>query len=249
MEPRLEVEALTPEMLRPPRRPLSAILRVPFRLRNLVWESLLVLTAAVAAAAYATGYGYVPVRLASPPAGSNLPIDAAALKREISRLQVQQKQLTGAFQKTTPTGLYVVIDQTQNRLYLKKDQQVLKEAVCSAGSGMILQEQGGKNRRWVFDTPRGYFKVLSKMGDPVWKKPDWAFIEEGKPIPTDPNERFDYGTLGEYALYFGNGYLIHGTLYERLLGRSVTHGCIRLGRDDLREIYKAVPIGTPIYIY
>jgi L,D-transpeptidase YbiS len=43
--------------------------------------------------------------------------------------------------------------------------------------------------------------------------------------------------------------MIHGTLYERLLGRSVTHGCIRLGKEDLRKVFGAVPIGTPIYIY
>ena len=58
-----------------------------------------------------------------------------------------------------------------------------------------------------------------------------------------------FGLLGEYALYFGNGYLIHGTLYERYLRRSVSHGCIRVGRDDLREVYRVAPIGTPIYIY
>jgi L,D-transpeptidase YbiS len=83
----------------------------------------------------------------------------------------------------------------------------------------------------------------------VWRKPDWAFVEEGQPIPTKAAERFEYGTLGEYALYFGNGYMIHGTLYERLLGRSVTHGCIRLGRDDLRKVWAMVPVGTPIFVY
>ena len=83
----------------------------------------------------------------------------------------------------------------------------------------------------------------------MWKKPDWAFVEEGKPIPRNPAERFEYGTLGEYALYLGQGYMIHGTLYERLLGRSVTHGCIRLGREDLRVVWKSTAIGTPVYIY
>jgi hypothetical protein len=73
--------------------------------------------------------------------------------------------------------------------------------------------------------------VLSKLANPVWRKPDWAFVEEGEPIPKDPGDRLEYGSLGEYALYFGNGYMIHGTLYERLLGRPVSHGCVRLGRE------------------
>ena len=114
---------------------------------------------------------------------------------------------------------------------------------------MVLKEARGKKREWVFDTPRGRFESTSKRENPVWRKPDWAFVEEGEPIPKDPGARLDYGTLGEYALYFGNGYMIHGTLYERLLGRSVTHGCIRLGRDDLRQVYETVHIGTPIYIF
>jgi L,D-transpeptidase YbiS len=114
---------------------------------------------------------------------------------------------------------------------------------------MVLQEGGGKARRWVFDTPRGQFKVLQKIADPVWKKPDWAFVEEGKPIPKRDEDRMDYGTLGEYSFQLGDGYMIHGTLYERLLGRSVTHGCIRVGRDDLRKVWQLVPVGTPVYIY
>jgi L,D-transpeptidase YbiS len=101
----------------------------------------------------------------------------------------------------------------------------------------------------VFATPTGRFEILSKTKNPVWKKPDWAFIEEGQPIPKDPSERFAYGELGEYALALGDGYLIHGTLYERLLGRSVTHGCIRLGRDDLRKLYASTRVGTAVYIF
>jgi L,D-transpeptidase YbiS len=91
--------------------------------------------------------------------------------------------------------------------------------------------------------------VLRKLRNPAWRRPDWSFIESGEPIPDDPGDRIEYGALGEFALDFGDGYLIHGTLYERLLGRSVSHGCIRLGRDDLREVYASTRIGTPIYIY
>jgi len=85
--------------------------------------------------------------------------------------------------------------------------------------------------------------------DPVWVKPDWAFIEEGEPIPKNYSERFEPGMLGEYAMALGGGYLIHGTLYERLLGRNVTHGCIRVGRDDLRLVVKTVRVGDRVYIF
>jgi L,D-transpeptidase YbiS len=193
-------------------------------------------------AALGTGYGYRRVDSkgeAAPAAGESL---------DRKQLEARERELRSKYERLKPSGIHVVIDQTHNRLYLKDRDKVLREAVCSGGSGMVLQEHDG-SRSWVFDTPRGVFQVRSKIVNPMWRKPDWAFVEEGLPIPKDPEERFERGTLGEYALSFGNGYLIHGTLYTRLLGRSVTHGCIRLGRDDLREVYKTAAIGTPIYIF
>jgi L,D-transpeptidase YbiS len=202
----------------------------------------------LAAASYGTGYAFAPASRVGSPAPVDLPSDSAAIAKATAKLKAQRKQLQAALVKQAPHGVYLVVDQTQNRLYVKKDEEVLHTSVCSAGSGMILKEGTG-GRRWVFDTPRGLFTVRSRVESPVWKKPDWAFVEEGKPIPKNPAERFEYGTLGEYALYLGDGYMIHGTLYERLLGRSVTHGCIRLGREDLRVVWKSAPIGTPVYIY
>jgi L,D-transpeptidase YbiS len=110
-------------------------------------------------------------------------------------------------------------------------------------------EPNGK-RSWFFSTPKGVHIVQKKMVAPVWKKPDWAFIEEGEPVPGAQAEaRFEEGTLGKYALYFGNGYMIHGTLFQRFLGQSVTHGCVRVGDADLETVYQNAKVGTRIYIY
>jgi lipoprotein-anchoring transpeptidase ErfK/SrfK len=147
-----------------------------------------------------------------------------------------------------PRGVYIAVDTIANRLYLKRGDQVLREAVCSTGTGGILEDPA-TGRRWVFETPRGTHRVQAKTRNPVWNKPDWAFVEDGLPIPKSAAERVDTYSLGEYALYLGDGYLIHGTLYQRLLGRSVTHGCVRLGDDDLAAVYAAAPIGTRVYIY
>ncbi len=147
-----------------------------------------------------------------------------------------------------PRGIYIVIDTGRSTLYLKDKKRVISEVVASSGSGSILVEPNGK-RKWVFDTPRGEFKIESKTRRPVWRKPDWAFIEEGKPIPKNVADRLEEGALGDYALGFGAGYFIHGTLYTRLLGKNVTHGCVRLGDDDLKAVYEAVDIGTKVYIY
>ena len=125
---------------------------------------------------------------------------------------------------------------------------MLLRAVCSTGSGGSLRDRA-TGRRWVFRTPTGVFHVTGKLEDPWWRKPDWAFIEEDEPVPSDPSQRMDPEMMGEYALSFGDGYFIHGTIYERLLGVSVTHGCVRLGSEDLRKLYRSTPIGTPVYIF
>jgi L,D-transpeptidase YbiS len=182
------------------------------------------------------------------PAGVGVPKAPKPASREAARLIGERQRLVATLRRRVPRGSWIVIDQTHNRLRLMRGPKTILEAPCSAGSGLVLKEGSG-GRVWVFDTPRGRFEVLSKSEKPVWRKPDWAFVEEGEPIPTNPGDRLEYGSLGEYALYFGNGYMIHGTLYERLLGRPVSHGCIRLGREPLREVFRQAPLGTPVYIY
>jgi lipoprotein-anchoring transpeptidase ErfK/SrfK len=168
--------------------------------------------------------------------------EAAKVERNV---QLLERRMGGLL----PKGLYIVIDTAENRLYLKEGEKIVRTAVVSCGSGVILEEPGGKKRSWIFDTPRGEFNVKSKITNPYWVKPDWAFIEEGETIPKVLEERIESGTLGDYALGFGQGYFIHGTLYTRLLGRNVTHGCVRVGDEDLKAVFKAVPIGAKIYIY
>lgn len=203
---------------------------------------------ALAALAGGTGYRFDPAGAFDPPTVKAIPTDGKELVKLDRTLSRNQRRLLGELKKTEPRGNYIVIDQTQNRIYLMKDGDVVHAAVCSAGSGMVLKDSS-RGKKWVFDTPRGVFKVRTRIEDPVWRKPDWAFIEEGKPIPKDSSERFERGTLGEYAMYLEDGYMIHGTLYERLLGRSVSHGCVRVGRDDLRVLWKNTQLGTPVYIF
>ncbi len=167
----------------------------------------------------------------------------------LARLRTQHAALKQQLASYAPAGTYLVVDTARNRLYVKRRDTVLLEAVVSTGSGTILDHPDEPERRWVFDTPRGAFAVQSKLVNPAWVKPDWAFLEEGRAIPADVAERVETGTLGEYAFGFGNGYFIHGTLYTRLLGRNVTHGCIRLNDDDLRAVNRLTDIGTPLIIF
>jgi L,D-transpeptidase YbiS len=163
--------------------------------------------------------------------------DAAGLRRVAQRLEALR-----------PKGPYIIIDTYRNRLRVYDGTELLREAVCSTGSGTILVHPSGK-RTWTFDTPLGERRVIRKVRNPVWSKPDWAFIEEGFQPPNNPNERIDRVSLGDYALYLGDGYIIHGTLFQTLLGQGVTHGCVRLGDEDLEFVYRTIPVGARVLLH
>jgi L,D-transpeptidase YbiS len=167
----------------------------------------------------------------------------------LARLRAQHATLKRQLAEQAPARPYIVVDTARNRLYVKRRNAILLDAVASTGSGTMLDDPGQPDRRWVFETPRGAFTVQSKLDRPVWVKPDWAFLEEGAAIPATAAERAEAGILGEHALGFGNGYFIHGTLYTRLLGKNVTHGCIRLNDEDLRTVNQLADIGTPLVIF
>ena len=147
-----------------------------------------------------------------------------------------------------PRGRHLVIDTFRNRLRVYDGDTLLRESVCSTGSGTVLVHPSGE-KTWVFDTPLGERRVVRKVRDPIWTKPDWAFVEEGFEPPTKFSDRIDRVSLGDYALYLGDGYIIHGTLFQTLLGQGVTHGCVRLGDEDLEYVFKTIPVGARVYLY
>lgn len=164
-------------------------------------------------------------------------------------LHIRYKNVSRQLTQFMPRQPYILVDTARNHLYVKRSHEVILDALASTGSGVVLDKPGEGNNQWVFDTPRGEFSVQSKLTHPVWVKPDWAFIEEGLMVPQNPADRVEQGVLGEYALGFGKGYFIHGTLYTRLLGKNVTHGCIRLNDSDLKSVYQLARVGTPIMIF
>jgi len=181
------------------------------------------------------------------PSAQDFP-EALPVGDELAALVTENTRLARTLKDKIPHEAYIVVDSMNNRVFLKRGELIEMDAVASTGSSKRLVDPNS-DREWVFNTPRGEFRVREERRNPVWVKPDWAFIEEGKPIPRTRAEREERGSLGEHGLYFGDGYIIHGTLYERLLGRSVSHGCIRLGRDDLRQVAAAAGVGTRIFIF
>ena len=90
-----------------------------------------------------------------------------------------------AAQKTPPvdprvaaaadTSLRIVVSAAARRLWVVANAgDTLLSAPVAVGSGKTLRS--GK-RAWTFQTPRGAHTVVSKETDPVWVRPDWAYIE------------------------------------------------------------------------
>ncbi|HUQ47626.1 MAG TPA: L,D-transpeptidase [Gemmatimonadaceae bacterium] len=67
--------------------------------------------------------------------------------------------------------------------------------------------------------------------------------------PYGVNQRRYKGILGTRRLELGDGYGIHGTNAPESIGRSVSHGCVRMRNEDIERLYDMVPVGTPVYIY
>jgi L,D-transpeptidase YbiS len=205
---------------------------------------LLVLVACAGVLAYGWRLGHQQVRKAAEIAikddkGKTISPDKLATANETLRKKTDA---------LAPKGQYVVVDTANNRVSLREGGRILREMVASCGSGNVLVDPVG-GRTWTFDTPRGQFQVRSKVNNPVWIKPDWAFIEEGEPIPPKGADRAERNMMGDYALGIGNGYFLHGTLYKRLLGRNVSHGCVRLGDEDLEFLFKTATLGTKVIIF
>jgi lipoprotein-anchoring transpeptidase ErfK/SrfK len=182
------------------------------------------------------------------PATDTVFIAEQVYKRTMTARERELSSSERRYNALTPGQNYLVVNTTDNRFYLYRNRTLLREGFCSSGSYINLKTHD--DREWIFRTPKGQFRILGKTTYPVWKKPDWAFIEEGLPVPPpDHHSRFEYGSLGDYALSLGDGYLIHGTLYKRSLGMPVTHGCIRMNDDDLKYVFNALNMGSKVYIY
>lgn len=144
-------------------------------------------------------------------------------------------------------GTVITIDVATNQAYLFQDGELVSKSAAATGSGKVLKKAG---KTWLFHTPRGQMKVLRKLPDPVWRKPDWAFVEAGEKVPPpDSPKRLVKGHLGKYALDLGDGILIHGTDDPSSIGKRVSHGCIRLPEEMLEQVYSAAKVGTTVFIF
>ncbi|HEX6746910.1 MAG TPA: L,D-transpeptidase [Longimicrobium sp.] len=187
--------------------------------------------------------------LIAPLALSAITSDLAAQQRRAARdvePTTARQPLRVRSQALSRGGYAVVVDLDENRLYFAKGRRVLWSAPVGTGTGLRMESD---RAAWDFHTPNGAFHVTHKAREPDWIAPDWYFLEHDLPVPgpNDPKRRFTRG-LGAAAVYIGRGLAIHGTDRPELLGRRVSHGCIRLSNANALRLYHDVQIGTEVVI-
>ncbi len=127
----------------------------------------------------------------------------------------------------------IVVDKSQNLLFLKRKGEVIKTYTVSTGKDN--------------STPIGTFYISkNKLVNPTWYK-------TGAIIPPDSPENI----LGSRWMGLGGidsagvemeGYGIHGTTEPNNLGKQITLGCVRMRNADVEKIFDIVPIGTEVII-
>ena len=97
-----------------------------------------------------------------------------------------------------------------------------------------------------FDTKAGRYKIVEKKVDPDWHAPnrEWAGELAGQTIPAgDPRNPLAARWMG-----IADGQGIHGTKDIESLGTAASHGCIRMSVKAVKELYRKVDKGIPVFL-
>lgn len=109
-----------------------------------------------------------------------------------------------------------------------------------------------------WETPVGQFQVIELVADPIWEHP-----ATGVHVPPGPDNPLGSRWIGFHRDCEGrqgfNGVEVltvegcvssgfHGTPQRESVGRAVSHGCVRLFDEHVRELFELVQLGTPVTV-
>jgi hypothetical protein len=86
-------------------------------------------------------------------------------------------------------------------------------------------------------SPTGSFEVKTRLVRPTYYHP-------GKVIPAGTDNPLGTRWIGLST----KGYGIHGTNIESSIGKAASHGCIRMHRQDLEELFAELHVGDQVEI-
>lgn len=90
----------------------------------------------------------------------------------------------------------------------------------------------------ISPSPTGSFQLVSKVTDPT-------YYHRGKVIPPGRSNPLGNRWLGLSK----KGYGIHGTNVPSSVGKAASHGCIRMGKQDVEELFTLVRVGDEVEIH
>jgi lipoprotein-anchoring transpeptidase ErfK/SrfK len=128
---------------------------------------------------------------------------------------------------------YITVDRAHKKLHVFH--RLKPERTYTIAVGMI-----------GLQTPAGLYHIQTKVVNPAWNVPNepWAGDLAGRVIPPgSPDNPLKARWLG-----FSDGAGIHGTDDIASLGTAASHGCIRMSIPDVVQLYRLIPLHTPIYI-
>lgn len=90
---------------------------------------------------------------------------------------------------------------------------------------MVVKKNGKTLYRWKVSTGRKGYSTPSGTFRPIRMHKMWRSRKyDNAPMP--------------YAIFYNEGYAIHGTSYVSRLGSPASHGCVRLNTINAQILYK-----------
>ena len=110
---------------------------------------------------------------------------------------------------------------------------------------LVLVEDGAAKRVYPVavgkastPSPAGQFTIVRQVSNPTYS-------HRGKVVAPGPKNPVGSRWMGLSA----KGYGIHGTNEPDSIGKAASHGCIRMGKADLEELYTLVQVGDAVEIH
>jgi L,D-transpeptidase YbiS len=150
--------------------------------------------------------------------------------------------------KSTQPRIHISVREQQ--LTLRRGRKKVGTYPVSTSSLGVGMDEGSMK------TPTGRFRIAEKIGDgmslgTVFKsrKPVRVTktLMQGEDLVMTRILWLD-GLDPQNANTHGRFIYIHGTNHEEMIGQPASHGCIRMRRADLVELFELVEVDTPVAI-
>jgi lipoprotein-anchoring transpeptidase ErfK/SrfK len=148
---------------------------------------------------------------------------ARAAQAADQQTQEQVQQSTASSPATAGTVTReIVVSLEDRKLALVENGQVVKVYPVAVGKPST-------------PSPTGTFSIARRVENPTYH-------HDGKTIPPGPSNPVGTRWMGLSV----KGYGIHGTNEPKSIGKAASHGCIRMAKADLEELYPLVEVGDTV---